>query len=424
MSRAAGRFDAVVVGAGMVGAASAALLARAGFSVAVVEAREPEAFDSSAPVGLRVSAFSPGSADVLREAGAWRQIERQRHCAYRRMEVEDRDQTARLVFDAPEFGLERLGTIVENDLVQWALWQSLLATGGVEIACPDGVSELEPGADGAVVVLQSGGRLACSVVVAADGADSALRRQLGIRQEFWEYGQRGVVCVVETETPNPGVAWQRFLPGGPLALLPLQDGSSSIVWSRPDSEAERLLALDDESFLGELRAAAAGGEGHWPDRLAGCGPRAAFPLTMRLSDRYAAPGAVLVGDAAHVVHPLAGQGVNLGLLDAAALVETLLAARLKGEPVAADRTLQRYARWRRSEAEVMARGINGIRGLFMPEELGPLRRLGLGLVARSWTAREAFIRRATGRNRNAPALSRGVPLTELLHPRRSPTRGD
>ncbi|MCW8871948.1 MAG: FAD-dependent monooxygenase, partial [Xanthomonadales bacterium] len=162
--------------------------------------------------------------------------------------------------------------------------------------------------------------------------------------------------------------------------------------------------------------AAAGGEGHWPDRVTGCGPRAAFPLTMRLSERYTARRAVLVGDAAHVVHPLAGQGVNLGMLDAAGLVEVLVEARARGDDMAAEKTLLKYGRWRRSEAEIMARGIHNIRGLFMPDELGLLRRFGMGLVARSWTAREAFIRRATGRHRNAPSLARGVALTELLHP--------
>lgn len=408
------RYDAVVVGAGMVGAAAAALLARAGFAVAVIESREPPAFDATQPVGLRVSAFSPGSADVLREAGAWRQVERQRLCPYRRMLVEDRDETSRLEFDAPEFGLERLGSIVENDLVQWALWQSLLATGGVEIACPEQIATLDHDDGGAVVGLRSGAQLRCRLLVGADGADSAVRKLLGIRQDHWEYGQMGVVGVVRTASPNPGVAWQRFMDGGPLAFLPLHDGSSSIVWSRPEAEAERLAALDEAPFLAELQQAAAGGEGHWPGTVTGCGPRAAFPLTMRLSDRYHARAAVLIGDAAHVVHPLAGQGVNLGLLDAAALVEVLIDARRRQEDLAADRTLVRYARWRRSEAEIMARGIHGIRGLFMPAELGLLRRLGIRLVSRSWTAREAFIRRATGRNRNAPALARGVALTDLL----------
>ncbi len=409
-------FDVVVVGAGMVGAATAALLARAGFSVAIVEHREPAPFDPAAPVGLRVSAFSPGSVDVLREAGAWRQIERQRHCAYRRMIVEDRDETTVLQFDAPEFGLEQLGTIIENDLVQWTLWQSLLATGGVEIVCPGSVDALDFAPDECRVRLQDGSTLRARLLVGADGADSRVRQLLGIRQDHWEYGQQGVVGVVHTATPNRGVAWQRFMEGGPLAFLPLLDGSSSIVWSRPAAEATRLLALDDDDFAGELQHAAAGGEGHWPDQVTACGPRAAFPLTMRLSERYTARRAVLVGDAAHVVHPLAGQGVNLGLLDAAGLVEILVEARARQDDMAAEKTLSKYGRWRRSEAEIMARGIHNIRGLFMPEELGLLRRLGIGLVARSWTAKEAFIRRATGRHRNAPALARGTALTQLLHP--------
>jgi 2-octaprenylphenol hydroxylase len=407
-------FDAVVVGAGMVGAAAAALLARAGFSVAVIESHEPVPVDPADPVGLRVSAFSPGSMDVLREAGAWRQLERLRHCAYRRMIIEDRDETTLLEFDAPSFGLERLGTIVENDLVQWTLWQSLLATGGVEILCPDRVKSFEQGGDHWVVTLHSGKGLRGRLLVGADGAESPVRRMLGITQEHWEYGQQGVVAVVHSTTPNPGVAWQRFMEGGPLAFLPLQDGASSIVWSRPAAEAERLLALDERAFLAELEAAAAGGEGHWPDRVTACGPRAAFPLTMRLSNRYSAQRSVLVGDAAHVVHPLAGQGVNLGLLDAAGLVEVLVEARARQDDLGAEKVLLKYGRWRRSEAELMARGIHNLRGLFMPQELGPLRRLGMALVSRSWTAREAFIRRATGRHRNAPALARGMALTDLL----------
>jgi len=408
-------FDVVVVGAGMVGGAAAALLARAGFSVAIVEQREPQPFDPSAPVGLRVSAFAPGSADVLREAGAWRQVERQRHCAYRRMVVEDRDETAVLEINAPEFGLERLGTIVENDLVQWTLWQSLLATGGVEIICPDAVSSIEQGAPECLIRLQNGAPLRGRLLIGADGAESRVRKLLGISQDCWVYGQQGIVSVVQSSDANSGVAWQRFMEGGPLAFLPLQDGSSSIVWSRPEAEAERLLALDDDAFLHELQQAVAGGEGHWPGELLSCGPRAAFPLTMRLSKRYAAQRAVLVGDAAHVVHPLAGQGVNLGLLDVAGLVEVMVEARTRGDDPAAEKVLQKYARWRRSEAEIMARGIHGLRGLFMPEELGLLRRFGMRLVAHSWTAQEAFVRRATGRNRNAPALARGIALTDLLH---------
>jgi 2-octaprenyl-3-methyl-6-methoxy-1,4-benzoquinol hydroxylase/2-octaprenylphenol hydroxylase len=407
-------FDVVVVGAGMVGAAAAALLARAGFIVAVVESREPRPFDATRPVGLRVSAISPGAAAVLREAGAWRLVENTRHSPYRLMRVEDRDEASEVEFQAPEFGLERLGTIVENDSVQWALWQALAVLPGVERLCPAAVAEFECTDRGVALRLEGGGRLAARLLVGADGADSRIRERLGIRQQFWAYGQSGVVGVVESDPPNPGVAWQRFLDGGPVAFLPLSDGASSIVWSCPERQARRLAALDETDFLAELEQAVAGSPGHWPGRLKAVGPRAAFPLTMRLSERYAARRAVLMGDAAHVMHPLAGQGVNQGLLDAAGLVELLIGARKSGQDVADGKVLQRYDRWRRSEAEVMSRGVHALRGLFLPEGLGLLRRVGLGLVSRSWTAREAFIRRACGLNDNAPALARGKTLVELL----------
>lgn len=409
-------YDVAIVGAGMVGAAAASLLSRAGFSVALVEGNEPQPFNSSEPVGLRVSAISPGSARVLAEAGAWRLIRNNRVSPYRRMLVEDRDETAVIEFQAQEFGLEDLGSIVENDLVQWALWQALQVMAGVEFHCPDRISNMAWEQDKAVLELASGKRLEASLLVGADGADSRVRQLLGIGQEHWEYGQMGLVGVVESVQPNPGVAWQRFMEGGPVAFLPLSDGSSSIVWSQPESEARRLLALDEAAFLAELEQAVTGGPGHWPGALKCCGERAAFPLTMRLSERYSGRRAVLIGDAAHVTHPLAGQGVNLGLMDAAGLVEALVAARRREEDIGGQGVLQKFDRWRRSEAELMCRGVHGIRGLFMPEEWGALRRIGLGLVSRSWTAREAFIRRATGIHRNSPALARGRSLADLLQP--------
>ena len=407
-------YDALIAGAGMVGAAAACLLARAGFSVAIIETREPQPYDPGAEVGLRVSAFSPGSADVLAEAGAWRQIEQQRYCAYRRMHVEDRDESVLLEFNAPEFGLDRLGTIIENHLVQWSLWQSLQVMGGVEIICPDRLESVDQDESCLVARLDSGRQIRCRLLVGADGANSRVREMLGIEQEHWEYGQHGLVAVIDTEQPNPGLAWQRFMEGGPLAFLPLQDGTSSIVWSRPQAEARRLLDLDDDSFLTELQEAAWTEGQSWPGVMRACGPRAAFPLTMRLSRRYAGPQTVLMGDAAHVVHPLAGQGVNLGLLDAAGLVEVLVDAHRNQTDIASEKTLRKYERWRRSEAEIMARGIHGIRGLFTPEALGPLRKLGIGMVSKSWIAKEAFIKRAAGKNRNAPALARGIALTDLL----------
>ena len=242
------QFDLLIVGAGLVGAAAACLLARAGFSVAVLEAKEPAAFDQTQAVGLRVSAFSPGSAAILGEAGAWRNVEQSRHCAYRQMIVEDRDESVMLEFNAAEFAMERLGTIVENECVQWFLWQSLQASGGVELICPDTLESVSNNDQGASVLLKSGRRISCRLLVGADGAGSAVRKALGVGQRHWEYGQLGIVSVIHCSKSNPGIAWQRFKDGGPLAFLPLQDGGSSIVWSRPQADAHRLLDLDESEF--------------------------------------------------------------------------------------------------------------------------------------------------------------------------------
>lgn len=405
--------DVAVVGGGMVGMATACLLLREGFSVALIESRDPPVFDEENPVSLRASAISPGSQSILSHAGAWRIVEERRHCPYRSMHVEESGdgKPAELEFAAAEFGLERLGTIIENDSIEEALWQVLEARRKIgddlEVHRPARLSQFAVQSDGARITLDSGEEVTAALVVGADGPRSAVRKGAGIEQEIWHYGQRGIVSVVRAERPNPGVAWQRFMEGGPLALLPLADGSSSIVWTRPSREAQRLLALPDEAFCEELSAAS----GEWLGPVESCGPRAAFDLTMRLSKRYAAERIALVGDAAHVVHPLAGQGVNMGFLDAAALVECLSTGRGEHEDwreeAVLEPLLERYQRWRRSDAELMARGIHGIRALFTPTLLAPLRRLGLRLVAQSWSAREAFLRRAAGLHADAPALARG-----------------
>jgi len=394
----------------MVGATLASLLSRSGFSVALVETREPEPFDAGVEVGLRVSAISPGSSAILEQAGAWKLISGQRTRPYRRMQVEDGVEVDPLLFDAPQFNLERLGTIVENALIQWSLWQVVKSGGLVDIYCPDQLDGIEFSTGQNRVLLESGTAITATLVVGADGAASRVRKSVGIRQDHYAYNQHGLVAVVGKQKPNPGVAWQRFLPGGPLAFLPLDDGRSSIVWTRPSAEAERLLALDTGEFINELDAASSG----WLGRVESCGPRAAFPLSMRLSECYASQRTVLIGDAAHVVHPLAGQGVNLGFADAAGLVESLIRVRLAGGDIGAAGVLQEHDRRRRSESEAMAFGMHGLRSLFNIEGLSPIRSLGMALVKRSWTIKDMFLQRAAGVGRNAPKLATGSTLNELL----------
>ena len=402
--------DIAIIGAGMVGTALASLLSRSGFSVALIEAHEPRPFDCDEEIGLRVSAVSPGSAAILEQAGAWKLIAAQRTRPYRRMQVEDGVESDPLVFDAPAFNLERLGTIIENALMQWSLWQLVSTAGVVDLYCPDRLQGIEFAQSRNRVRLESGAIITAGLVVGADGAASPVRRAVGIRQDYWAYNQQGLVAIVGKQKPNPGVAWQRFLPGGPLAFLPLHDGRSSIVWTLPTLEADRMLALDPSEIMDELDAASSG----WLGGVENCGSRAAFPLSMRLSESYAADRVVLIGDAAHVVHPLAGQGVNLGYADAAALTETLVRTRLEGGDIGSAQVLGDYARWRRSESELISLGGHALRSLFNAQALSPLRRAGLALVKRSWIMQDMFLQRATGTAKNAPKLARGTSLKTLM----------
>jgi 2-octaprenyl-3-methyl-6-methoxy-1,4-benzoquinol hydroxylase len=404
--------DITVIGAGLVGACVANLLARSGYSVGVVEQAAAPEFDPASDCGLQVSALSPGSQAILQQAGAWAGVVAARHCPYRRMQVEDRDGGVQMEFDAPSHGLERLGTIVENDLLRSVLWSGLQSSPLVSLYCPARLAAIEHGGEGATARLEDGTVLRSALLLGADGPTSRVRSLVGVKQDVWEYNQQGLVCAVRKSEANRGVAWQRFLAGGPLAFLPLADGRSSIVWTLPAERAAQLLQADAAAFAAELERASQG----WLGRVEACGPRAVFPLQMRLSERNVSGRVVLLGDAAQVVHPLAGQGVNLGFADTAALLETLLAARLAGAALGAPQPLAAFQRWRRSEARLMAGAIHTLGGLFAGDGLAPLRRLGMQFAGHNWLAADAFVRRAAGLSGQAPRLSRGEGLAALLRP--------
>lgn len=357
--RRAPALDVAVVGAGMVGAAAALALARAGFSTALLEAHAPAPWDATAEVDLRVVGLAPSSLALLDDLGVWTSIRDARSGPYAHMHVWDAESGAAIDFDAADEGRDGLGHIVENSLVQWTLWQSLDAA-GVRRLCPAEVSGFEAGEDRIQLQLADGETLSASLLVAADGAASPLRQLAGIGTRGRDYAQRAVVAHVVTERPHQHTAWQRFLPSGPLALLPLADGRSSLVWSLPDAEARRVLALDDHAFLDELGVATDFRLG----RITATTPRAAFPLKLQLADSYQAERLVLLGDAAHAVHPLAGQGVNLGLRDVAELRDTLLAARAAGRDIGAAHVLRRYARRRRSADTLDALGFDALARIY------------------------------------------------------------
>ncbi len=385
-------FDVTVVGAGMVGAAAALGLARAGFRVALVEARPPEPWSAEEDVGLRVSALSTASQALLERLDVWPAIAAGRVSPYQRMRVWDEE--GEIGFDAAEEARAELGHIVENALVADRLWAALQRESGIELHCPAKVTGLDQDERQALVELDDAERLRSRVVVAADGAGSPLRGLAGIETSGRDYRQKGLVLHVRSQLPHRETAWQRFLPGGPLALLPLADGRCSIVWTRPDAEADELFALSDDALSERLTEASAARLG----RLEVASARAAFPLRLQLAKAYSAGRLVLAGDAAHAVHPLAGQGVNLGFLDVAVLEATLVRAREAGRDIGATDVLRRYARARASENALAARGFDALERLFghTHPAVAALRRQGLSLADRIPPLKRFFMRQAAG----------------------------
>lgn len=387
--------DVAVVGGGMVGAATALALARAGFATALVEARAPAPWSIDDEVDLRVVGLAPSSIALLDELGVWTSIRSLRASPYAHMHVWDAGSGAAIHFDAAQEGRDLLGYIVENNLVQWQLWQALEAA-GVRRICPAKVSGYEVLEDRVQLTLSVAETEALSarLLVAADGAASPLRAMAGIETRGRDYAQRGIVAHVQTERAHEGTAWQRFLDTGPLALLPLSDGRSSIVWSLPEEEAQRVLALDDMAFFQELGVASDFRLG----RILGATPRAGFPLRLQLAETYQAERFVLLGDAAHAVHPLAGQGVNLGLRDVAELRNTLIGARDAGSDIAAAHVLRRYARRRRSADTMDALGFDALARVYawQAPPLVAARGLGVRLIDRLSPIKRRLAEHAAG----------------------------
>ncbi len=335
-----GELDAIVVGAGAIGSALALALARDGFEVAVVEAREPKPWRAEDEVDLRVVALAPDARDLLDNLDVWKAISSSRIGPYRHMRVWD--------------------ALAPGTLASAKRSLEGSASSSVRICCPAAVAEVENDVDVVTATLADGTRLRAKILIAAEGAESSVRKQLGIAFDGRDYGQRAVVAHVTTERPHEGTAWQRFQPGGPLAFLPLADGRCSIVWSLPDAEAARILALDDAAFRAELGCAFDFRLG----AITSTTPRAAFPLRLRLAEKYVAGRCVLAGDAAHLVHPLAGQGMNLGFRDVACLRRVLRGARERGSDIGATHVLRRYERERRSESVSAARSFDAIERVF------------------------------------------------------------
>ncbi|UQY45348.1 2-octaprenyl-3-methyl-6-methoxy-1,4-benzoquinol hydroxylase [Erwinia sp. PK3-005] len=368
------QFDVVVVGGGMVGAALASGLAQQGFQVAVLERALPAAFDPDAPPDIRISAIGCASVDLLKQLDVWPAVQQMRCAPYRKLETWEW-QTARVQFDADSLGLPELGYMVENSVLQLALWQRLQQQ-PVTLFAPAKLSALQQHNGGWQLTLEDGQTLTTRLVVGADGANSQVRQLTGIGIQGWNYSQSCMLIGVELEHAAGDTTWQHFTPDGPHALLPLFDRWASLVWYDSPARIRQLQAMTPEQLQKEVARCFPARLGHFRVQQA-----ASFPLVRRHASRYVLPGLALVGDAAHTINPLAGQGVNLGYRDVDALIEVLTTARDQAEAWSSERVLLRYQRQRQKDNFLMQSGMDLFYFAFS-NRLPPLRVLrNVGLMA-------------------------------------------
>ena len=361
-------FDLVIIGGGMVGTSLACALQDSGLKIALVESHLPSA-PSSFPetvqdADMRVSALNRASEGFLKTIGAWSRINEVRLSPYDKMRIWDGIGTGHIQFDALELGESYLGHIVENRVTASALMAQLQQASNIQLFAPDTVKEIENIEDASnryLVHLENGQMLMTPLIVAADGARSFVRSWAEFSMREWDYQHHGLVCTVQTQLPHEACAWQRFTENGVLAFLPLPNRHlCSIVWSCPEAFAESLLAMEEAQFNHELGKAFEGKLG----AVINTGPRAAIPLRQRHAKSYVKEGIVLVGDAAHTIHPLAGQGVNLGLMDAYVLADEIKQGVSRGLPPHDEQLLARFERRRMPENLKMMAAMESFKRLF------------------------------------------------------------
>ncbi len=385
------RFDIIVVGAGMVGGCTALSLSRQGFRVALIEAFElsNQSIESDSEYDLRVSAISPTSQQILTRLGIWQLLDSQRVCYYEQMSIWHEHGSARINFDSVELARDSLGAIVENRQIVHALRGACEAELNIECYVPDYIETLtENSVQRISLKLSSKVELEADLLIAADGRGSPTREMAGLTTTNGDYQQQAIVANVDTGKPHQHTAWQRFLSTGPLAFLPLANGQSSIVWSCDTDFAEQMMAVDDAQFcqaLGETFEFQLG-------EIHSVGRRQQFPLVWHSCEQWLKNRLLLIGDAAHGVHPLAGQGVNLGFSDVELLSQLI---GLSGS-VYNRKLLRRFERQRKSQTVLATHAFGGLKSIF-GTDFGPVcrfRDLGMHLVQSNPAARRLLMRQA------------------------------
>jgi len=396
--------DIIIVGGGMVGACMALAAAREGFHVTLLEPRQPSLDWSGDDFDIRVSALTRTSETILRNLDVWSGMQQRRVTAYENMHVWDRKGFGEIHFAAEDVGAPNLGHIVENRVIVAGLWEQINHQANIKHVADFEIASIERGSDQTKLISSNNAVLSASLVIGADGARSSVRDLVGLTASISSYDQEGVVCTVKAEQGNASTAWQRFMPSGPLALLPMNEDHFSIVWSTSPEHALSLVNASEESFNHELTQASEGVCGN----LSVISDCAAFPLRKLKADRYVVDGVALIGDAAHVIHPLAGQGVNLGFLDAAMLIDVLIEARAHCESIGAMGVLRRYERARKGHNLAVQSAMDGFKHLFSNNNpaLTLLRNVGLGVAHHVSPLRRQFERVALGEGVTLPSLGK------------------
>jgi 2-octaprenyl-3-methyl-6-methoxy-1,4-benzoquinol hydroxylase len=417
-------FDVVIVGAGMVGATIACGLARSNLNVAVVDPQKAKPYIENELPHIRVSAISFASEQVLKHVGAWSYISSKRNCPYRRLAVNemhaqeglaaklpDISNWARTEFNADAIGQTHLGHIIENDIVHLALHEQMANlddSASLSIFCPDEVLSMNLQGTKKKIVLSKQGEITARLVIGAEGAQSQVRIQAGIGQTREQYEQQAFVCTVRYQGVQEDITWQSFTPHGPIAFLPLSDVGehhyASLVWYDYPEHIALLKTLSDKDLLDHF-------QNEYPDTLPpllSIEERANFPLFRSHAFSYIKQGVALAGDAAHTINPLAGQGVNLGILDAAALIEVLIQASLNNEDIASEAVLKRYQKSRRTENQIMMTAMDafyyGFSNKVLPLRI--LRNIGLGLANNAGFAKNNVMKYAIGASGDLPKLAK------------------